>query len=174
MAVPKKGKRAKGKHGGARPGTGPKPIVLADADVDHLQELCKAGAPHVEIAHFLRISPRTLERMLEDEATLYTVKNPRDRRQSERLSLPAIVERGYAHMRIGIRRSQIKLLEGGSNTMAVWLGKQYLGQTDRVLVANTAAPAPEEAAVITVTTEDMLGRRDRLVEAHEATKAKKR
>ncbi len=171
MAVPKKRKRAKGKRGGVRPGAGPKPIVLDPADVDYLQELCSDGAPHIEIAHFLRISPRTLERMLHDEKTLYTVKHPRDKKKTERLSLPAIVERGYAHMRIGIRREQIKLLQAGSNTMAVWLGKQYLGQTDRLQVAQVAPP-PEAEASIEVTTEQMLGNRDRDIATYEATRGK--
>jgi hypothetical protein len=32
--------------------------------------------------------------------------------------------------RISVRRHQMKLLEAGSVTMAVWLGKQFLGQRD--------------------------------------------
>ena len=31
-----------------------------------------------------------------------------------------------------MRRMQMKLLEAGNATMGVWLGKQYLGQTDQL------------------------------------------
>lgn len=175
MAVPKKRKRPtkakrkpvkRGKNGGARPGAGKKPIELNARDLPFLQELCTAGAPHIEIAAFLRISPRTLERMLHDEATLYEIASPEDKRKIERLSLAAIMERGYAHMRIGIRREQIKLLKGGSNTMAVWLGKQYLGQTDRMRVEDKAAE-PEKAAVVAISVEELLSRRDDLLIAED-------
>lgn len=34
--------------------------------------------------------------------------------------------------KISLRREQMKLAEKGNATMLVWLGKQYLGQTDKV------------------------------------------
>jgi hypothetical protein len=34
--------------------------------------------------------------------------------------------------RISLRRQQFKMLREGSTAMAIWLGKQYLGQRDRV------------------------------------------
>jgi len=40
------------------------------------------------------------------------------------------MERGRAKGRISVRRHQMKLLEAGNATMAVWLGKQLLGQRD--------------------------------------------
>lgn len=33
--------------------------------------------------------------------------------------------------KISLRRTQFKIAEGGNATMAIWLGKQMLGQTDR-------------------------------------------
>jgi hypothetical protein len=159
MAAPKK--KPKGKRGGRRPGSGAKPIELDPRDVARLQDLCRDGAPHIEIANWLRISPRTLERMLNDDQRLYTVKHPERKQVTERLTLREIVDRGYAHMRIGIRREQIKLLQAGSATMAVWLGKQYLGQSDRVRVEEPAVK-PEDAAIeIEVSVEELLKRRDR-------------
>ena len=46
--------------------------------------------------------------------------------------LRKIVEEGREYGRASIRRAQFKLLNDGNATMAIWLGKQYLGQRDRV------------------------------------------
>src|SRR5437660_556056 len=36
------------------------------------------------------------------------------------------------HRRICMRRTQMKILENGNATMAIWLGKQMLGQRDMI------------------------------------------
>ena len=38
--------------------------------------------------------------------------------------------RGKAKGRLSVRRAQMKLLESGNVVMAIWLGKQLLGQRD--------------------------------------------
>ena len=38
--------------------------------------------------------------------------------------------------RMSLRRHQWRALESGDKTMLVWLGKQYLGQSDRQTLAN--------------------------------------
>ena len=38
-------------------------------------------------------------------------------------------QNGYMRLKIKLRRNQLQLSEG-SSAMAIWLGKQYLGQTD--------------------------------------------
>lgn len=63
---------------------------------------------------FFRVSVRTIERL---------AATPK---------VAEIIERGRALGRISLRRQQFKLLKAGSNTMAVWLGKQILGQRDKV------------------------------------------
>ena len=121
-----------------------------------VEKLCSWGATHPEIADWLRISPRTFATRLADEKTRYTVKHPDSAVPLfEQLTLREITERGYAHMRISLRRQQIKLLEAGSNTMAVWLGKQYLGQTDRLRLE---PDKPQENDDVPVTLEELLRR----------------
>ncbi len=66
----------------------------------------------IEIAAYLGISERTLRKRLKDPAC------------SE------VVARGRAKGRISVRRAQMRLLDDGNATMAVWLGKQMLGQKD--------------------------------------------
>lgn len=71
-------------------------------------------ATQQELATFFRVSERTIERL---------AATPK---------VAEIIERGRAVGRISVRRQQFKLLKAGSNTMAIWLGKQYLGQRDKV------------------------------------------
>lgn len=60
----------------------------------------------------------------------------RKRRFIDRLNaepeLKIMVEEGWANGRASVRREQFKLLAAGNATMAVWLGKQYLGQRDNL------------------------------------------
>lgn len=125
-----------------------------------LEQLTSWGATHAELADWLHISKRTFEYWLADEKTTYVVKSPALLKDAppviEKLTLRAILERGAAHMRLSIRRYQMKLLEAGSNTMAVWLGKQYLGQTDRMRFAEVAPEALGATLDVPVTLEELL------------------
>ncbi len=67
-----------------------------------------------EIAHWFSVTTKTIERR---------------RKEPE---FAEVMERGKAKGRISLRRQQLKLLEAGNATMGVWLGKQYLGQTDEI------------------------------------------
>jgi hypothetical protein len=67
-----------------------------------------------EIAAWFGVSTRTIER----------------RRKVRKFA--DVMDRGRAKGRLSVRRMQMKLLEAGNATMGVWLGKQYLGQTDQV------------------------------------------
>jgi hypothetical protein len=60
-----------------------------------------------------------------------------ERRRKSRIFAETI-ERGRSKGRISLRRSQLKILQDGSATMGIWLGKQYLGQTDEVNVNTNA------------------------------------
>ena len=96
-------------HGGQRPGAGRKAVQI---DLEQLEKLCALQCTDVEIAAWFQVSLRTIEK---------------------RRRLPKFAEamqRGRAKGRISVRRHQMKLLEAGNATMAVWLGKQLLGQRD--------------------------------------------
>ena len=64
-----------------------------------------------EIASFLDLSVRKLE---QDEEFIRVYKKN--------------IDTG----KISLRRSQMKLADAGNATMNIWLGKQYLGQTDKI------------------------------------------
>lgn len=80
-----------------------------DIDEKLLESLAKIGCTDEEIATILGCSSDTLVR-----------------RFAER------IKRGRAEMKMSLRRIQIRLAEEGNATMAIWLGKQNLGQKDKV------------------------------------------
>ena len=47
-----------------------------------------------------------------------------------------VYKKGLDKGRMSLRRQQFKSAENGNVTMQIWLGKQYLGQTDKVEAKN--------------------------------------
>jgi hypothetical protein len=95
--------------GGNRRGAGRK---LIEIDPEQLEKLCVLHCTDEEIPAYFQCTPRTIENRR---------KQP-DFREA--------MERGRAKGRISLRRVQMKLAEGGNASMAIWLGKQLLGQRD--------------------------------------------
>ena len=88
------------------PGGRPKKTI----DYDTVEKLASIMATQEEIATFLDLSVKTLQR---DE------------------EFSRIYKKGLEKGRMSIRRQQYKSAEGGNVTMQIWLGKQYLNQRDR-------------------------------------------
>ncbi len=86
----------------------------AHIDLAELERLSAMQCTDEEIAHWFSVTTKTIERR---------------RKEPE---FAEVMERGKAKGRISLRRQQLKLLEAGNATMGVWLGKQYLGQTDEI------------------------------------------
>jgi hypothetical protein len=83
-----------------------------DVNVDFVERLSQKFATIPEIADILGVSARTL---------------------ANRLKEPKFGEaraRGLARARISIRVSQMRMMEAGNASMAIFLGKRYLGQRD--------------------------------------------
>ena len=72
------------------------------------------NAQDEEVAAWFNVSTKTIER----------------RRKVGRFA--EIMERGRAKGRISLRRTQMRLAEQGSGSVAIWLGKQLLGQVDHI------------------------------------------
>src|SRR5262249_48250973 len=96
-------------HGSQRPRAKRKAVQI---DLEQLEKLCALQCTDAEIAAWFHVSTRTLE----------------NRRQQHQFA--EAIERGRTKKRISVRRHQMKLLEAGNSTMAVWLGKQLLSQQD--------------------------------------------
>src|ERR1700730_1358525 len=85
--------------------------TAASINLGELEKLAALQCTDEEMAGWFGISTRTIER-----------------RRKSRIFAETI-ERGRSKGRISLRRSQLKILQDGSATMGIWLGKQYLGQT---------------------------------------------
>jgi len=85
-------------------------------NVENFEGLCKLQCTLEEIAGFLDLSEDTVERRCVE---IYGQPFAEVFRQKS------------AHGRISLRRTQFRLAEK-SYVMALWLGKQYLGQSDKV------------------------------------------
>lgn len=80
-----------------------------------LEKLCELNCTQAELAAFFNVSVKTVEhRMAHDEP------------------FHDAVERGREKGKLSIRREQIKMARAGNATMLIWLGKQLLGQKDKV------------------------------------------
>jgi hypothetical protein len=77
-------------------------------DEAKLEKLAQLGLSNAEIASVLDCSPDTIER------------NYRD-----------VLDTGREHRNASLRRKQFEVAISGNPTMLIWLGKQYLGQSDK-------------------------------------------
>ena len=90
-----------------------------DIDKETFEKLCSIQCTKEEIAGFFRCSEDTIDRWC-------------NREYKESFAVVFAQKRGMG--RISLRRSQFRMAETNP-TMAIWLGKQYLGQAERQEVA---------------------------------------
>jgi hypothetical protein len=84
-------------------------------DIKELQKLCTLNCTMPEIAHFFDIPLRTLEDRFKNDPEVKTA-----------------IEKGRAQGKLSVRRKQLQIMDETNNaTMAIWLGKQLLGQRDK-------------------------------------------
>ncbi len=96
-------------------------------DLEQLQKLAEVHCTQAEIAAFFKIPISTFERL------------------SATPEVGDTLDRGAALGRIRVRRQQFKLLGEGDVRMAIWLGKQILGQRDNPEQSLPVDPAQIEA-----------------------------
>lgn len=84
-------------------------------DYDVIERLAGIMCTQEEIAEFINVSTRTLQRDPE---------------------FCRIYKKGIDKGKISLRRTQFRMAESNA-TMAIWLGKQYLNQTDKIENRNT-------------------------------------
>ncbi len=82
----------------------------AQITANQVYKLASKGAKNTEIADFFDVSPDTIERRFAGELT-----------------------KGRASLKTSLRMAQIEAAHQGNSAMLVWLGKQYLGQTDATI-----------------------------------------
>lgn len=84
-----------------------------------------AGATNVEIAEFLECSTDVIERRF-----------------------AGVLRKKRSSMRLRLRRAQFRLAMEGNVTMLIWLGKQYLGQSDHPVAHIEAHEAQPRQSIL--------------------------
>lgn len=95
----------------------------APIDLTELEKLCVLQCTQEELAAYFNVSTTTIENRMKEK------------------EFREIVERGKLKGLISVRRRQMQLLEAGNATMAVWLGKQLLGQRDYAAIEHSGPHA---------------------------------
>lgn len=80
----------------------------ADISAEQVQELASFGLTNTEIAHFFGVAESTI-----------------------RARFREILTKGRSALKTKLRRKQIEVALEGNVAMLIWLGKQYLGQSDK-------------------------------------------
>jgi|TARA_R110000868_G_scaffold141154_2_gene357410 hypothetical protein len=78
-------------------------------NAEQVERMASVGCTVEEIALVMECNKKTLERRF-----------------------VAVLEKGRARLRSGLRHKQVQMALAGDKTMLVWLGKQLLGQRDRM------------------------------------------
>ena|SRR5271170_1728201 len=95
------------KHPGGRP--------KVKMGLEEVENLSRLNCTMEELAAYFRVDVRTVQ--------LRAQREPAFR---------AAIERGQALGRLSVRRQQTRLMDQGNPTISIWLGKQLLGQRDRL------------------------------------------
>ena len=98
-------------------------------DPKAVQGMAAMGGTDEEIALHFGCSPDTLTRRFAD-----------------------VLKKGRAHLRLSIRRTQVKKAMSGDNTMLIWLGKNLLSQKDKQEIEYTGDEVPDQTINITFET----------------------
>ena len=94
-------------------------------DLEATEKLCRLNCTDAEIAAYFNVCRKTVERERRD--------NP---------EFDAIIEKGKSYGKLALRRKQVELANDGNVTMLIWLGKQYMGQSDKVAIGGDESMAP--------------------------------
>ena len=90
-----------------------------EIDTKQLTTLAKLGCTNIEMADFFGCSPDLLEK-----------------------SYSEFLTKGRTMGKMRLRQIQWKIAENGNCTMAIWLGKNMLGQSDGGNIADDNQPLP--------------------------------
>jgi predicted metal-dependent hydrolase len=113
----------------------------AKIDPEHVKALASAGCTVEEIADFLGVNKKTLERRFR-----------------------GVMEKGRNTRNVSLRRKQVELAMRGDKTMLIWLGKQFLGQSDKTqLSGKDDGPIKHQHSVTNLTDEQLDAEIEKLI-----------
>ena len=96
---------------------GGRPSKLPLIDKGHFEGMCKIQCTKDEICAIFDVDEGTLTKWC---------------KETYQVGFSDIYKKKSSTGKMSLRRQQFKSAEAGNVTMQIWLGKQYLGQTDKV------------------------------------------
>lgn len=90
-----------------------------EIDKEHFESLCKLQCTKQDIADFFKCSEDTIENFCHK-----TYGN----------NFSVVYKKNSVMGKISLRREQWKLAQKGNCSMLIWLGRQWLGQNDKVVI----------------------------------------
>lgn len=110
-----------GKNGNA----GRPEIEWGDKEFKQFETLCNMQCTQEEICSVMGVTDKTLMRLLKE-------RYKDEFAEGEKIDFSEIFKKHSGSGKASLRRLQFKIAEGGNATMAIFLGKQYLGQKDQI------------------------------------------
>lgn len=92
-----------------------------EIDAESFEKLCMMHCTLIEIADFFDVSEDTIERWC---------------KRNYSKSFAEVIKKKSGKGKISLRRLQWQAAENGNITMQIWLGKQWLGQAEKVETKN--------------------------------------
>lgn len=102
-------------------------------DLEKVAKLAAMQCTDAEIAAFFDVHPSQITRRKASDAAFRNA-----------------IEKGREDGKMSLRRLQWRVAERGNTVMLIWLGKQYLGQTDKQTTELTGAGGKPIEAQVTV------------------------
>lgn len=96
---------------------GREPIEFTDSDWQQIESMCAIHCTGEEIASIMRVSYDTLERRVKEKY---------------QISFADYFKQRSANGKMSLRRRQYTMAMDGNATLQIWLGKQWLGQTETI------------------------------------------
>lgn len=129
------------------------------SDIAKFRELCGCFATRDEVCSTFGITPKTLNRLIEEH--LHDDIAPDS---DEPVTFQDAFQAYSAAARGSLRRKQFELAMGGDKTMLIFLGKNYLGQSDREHSGESDESGKESKASLS----ELLQRHTELLERRQA------
>lgn len=103
-------------------------ITWSDRDYEIFERLCSIQATLEELESVLSLDHKTIYRLCEDHY--------KDE-EGKPMTFSQVYKKYSSTGKISLRRMQFKSAENGNVTMQIWLGRQYLGQTEKQQIEET-------------------------------------
>jgi len=92
-------------------------ITWSDKDFSTFEALCGIHCTEQDICSVMNVTDKTLNRILKNKY---------------KMDFSECFKKFSANGRISLRKKQFEVAKAGNVTMLIWLGKQHLGQVDRI------------------------------------------